>query len=122
MNRRILFGAAILTLLAITVFLTDGHKPRRRVRWFGRRFSRRRPTKPPTGSIQVEINPAKPPQNGPESDTHDFHDDQDVDDYWRDLYENGKRPSKLSLLLPSATPVVLREERLRNITMSGSFL
>ena len=98
MNRRILFGAAILTLLAVAVFLTDGHKPRRRYRWFGgRRFTRRRPTKPPTGSIQVEINPVKPQQNGPESDTNDFHDDQDVDDYWRDLYENGKRPSKLSV-------------------------
>ena len=102
MNRHILVGAAILTLLAIAVFLTDGRKHRRRIKYTDRRYVRwRRPTKPPTGSVQVKINPARPPQNEPESeDTHEFHDGQDVDDYWRDLYENGKRPSYLSLLLP----------------------
>ena len=94
---RFLLGVGILALLAVAALLTDGQNSRRRLPWYYRRYIRRsRPTKPQTGSgrIPVKINPAEPPQNRVENGSQDFDNGQDADEYWRDLFENGKSLSK----------------------------
>lgn len=96
MNKFLLL-VGILTLLTIAVLLTDGQNSRRRYPWYSRRYIRRsRPTKPQTGSgrIPVKISPAESPQNRVENGSQDFGNRQDADEYWRDLFEDGKILSK----------------------------
>ena len=93
MNKNILFGFGLLTLLSIAFLLTDGENTntRRRYKWTTRRFIRRRPTKPSTGNVQVRINPANPKQNSrTQNEIQDFDNREGVEEFWREMYENGK--------------------------------
>ena len=89
MNRNILFVFGILTLLTIAVFLTDSSKSR--VRFYDRRFLRSRwrlrTTAKPTRRYRTPLHQA---QNNQQSDSRPSFDNQeDVHEYYDDIYENG---------------------------------
>ena len=88
MNRNILFGFGILTLLTITVLLTEAIVTTRKG-FHERRFIRRqRPTRKPTRRYLI---PVDPPQERPQNEIRpDFDNREGVEEYWTDIYENGK--------------------------------
>ena len=100
MNRNILFAFGILALLIVAVLLTDSKNTGRRFgrKWNTRRFMRKRPTRPASGNIPVPVNP-EAPQNKPQNEIQDFSSPEEVDEYWGDIYENGKSSSVFLSLL-----------------------
>ena len=88
MERKALAVFGILTLLTVAVLLTGAQKRRP---WYTRRFTRHNPTKAmPGGSGGVQINPVRPAPNDDPNDQQDLNSQEDVQEYWRVIYEDGE--------------------------------
>lgn len=88
-SRHILAVLGILSLLVIVVLLSEGQTTRQRFRWLQRRLIRKRPTRPPPGHVKIGNSPSDSVKSRPKSQSQDFNNANDVDEYWTDLYDNG---------------------------------